>query len=114
MFRANSFTLTSKRFVIACVALWLATFAYFSRNVPLSIYADPFGLWHTTEPRKIYDNERLSKYLLAQHYVPKRFDGLLVGPSLCANLDTRQLRNYRVYNLSVAGGNASELKHILA
>jgi hypothetical protein len=116
MRRLNFSILTSRvsprRFAAALALLAAVTFAVVNAHIPFSLALDPFGLWRDTGPRRILTNERLSKYLLAQRYVPMNFDGVLIGPSFSANMDTRQITGSRLYNLSVNGANITELRQI--
>lgn len=70
-------------------------------------HADPFGLFTFDAHRPVYGNERLSKYLLARHYVPENFSGLLIGTSMTLNWNI-ELDQYKVYNMSISGGNYPE------
>lgn len=104
--------MTSRRFFLAglglvlCLALGLLGF-----NVAM----DEFGLFGVrTGEIRIWGYERASKFLLAQHYVPERFEGLLTGSSSAdMMMDTRKLGGYAVYNLAVTGGNICEVKRIV-
>jgi lysophospholipase L1-like esterase len=58
----------------------------------------------------IWSNERVSKYLLSYKYIPSNFEGLLIGPSLSDNLNTKSINDIKIYNGSITGGNISELK----
>ncbi len=72
-----------------------------------------FGLFgnETGEKFRIYHNERTTKHLYSYSYIPNNFDGILVGPSLSGiNKDTKFLNNGNIYNLSLKGGNISELR----
>jgi hypothetical protein len=93
-------------------ATWLAMLLITNSHVPAAIRHDPFGLWGDSGPRRIYTDERMSKYLLARRYVPENFDGILMGPSYSANIDPSHIEGTRLYNLSINGGNAYELKHV--
>jgi len=116
MRRPNFSILTSRipprRFVLTLVLLAVAAFCVVNAHIPFSLALDPFALWHGDGPRLVLANERMNKYLLAHRYVPRNFDGVLIGPSLSANFDTRKIAARRIYNLSVNGGNATELRHI--
>jgi hypothetical protein len=74
----------------------------------LNYESNDFGLWRHRDHARIWALEKTSKYLLAHRYVPENFDAILIGPSVSANLDTRQIRGYKVYNLSMSGGNITE------
>ncbi|RJP75604.1 MAG: hypothetical protein C4522_20560 [Desulfobacteraceae bacterium] len=104
--------MTSKRFSIILIAVLIigTTYQYFWYAI-LNLYYDPFGLWHSHEEKKIYQNERTTKYLMSLRYVPENFDGILTGPSVSANLDTRRLKTHKIYNLSINGGNVTEINH---
>jgi hypothetical protein len=93
-------------------ATWLAMLLITNSHVPAALRHDPFGLWRDSGPRRIYTDERTSKYLLARKYVPENFDGVLMGPSYSANIDPSHIEGTRLYNLSINGGNAYELKHV--
>ncbi|MEK9969180.1 MAG: hypothetical protein VW600_08580 [Ferrovibrio sp.] len=93
-------------------ATWLVMLLAMNSHVPAAVVSDAFGLWHDSGPRRIYTNERLSKYLLARRYVPGNFDGVLMGPSFSANINPQDLAGLRLYNLSINGGNAYEQKHV--
>lgn len=79
----------------------------------LNVLTDEFGLWGVRQTVRIWQQERMSKYLLAQRYVPENFDRLLVGPSYSNNLDPRGFHRQGVYNLSVDGANIAEIKRLL-
>ncbi len=99
--------MTSKSFLLgvtgfaATVALG---FAAFNR------WQDDFGLFGPNVPKRIWDLEKSSKYLLSFRYIPQNFEALLIGPSLSDRMDTRDLQGYRIYNLSMDGANATELR----
>lgn len=61
----------------------------------------------------IWQNERTTKYLLSYNYIPSNFNGILFGPSVSDNLNTKLIKNYRIYNASLNGGNISEIKLIV-
>jgi len=79
-----------------------------------NLYLNPYGIFGNMKGRAvtIYNNERTSKYLLSFNYIPSNFDGVLIGPSVSDNLDTRDLLPYRVYNASLNGGNIMGLARI--
>jgi len=56
----------------------------------------------------VYDNERTTKYLFSYNYIPRNFDGLLIGSSASANWNTSDLSGIRMYNASINGANISE------
>lgn len=71
---------------------------------------DRYGLFENVAGKKyvVYANERSTKFLLSYNYIPTNFDGLLVGPSISDNWDTGALSNFRIYNVSIVGGNITE------
>ncbi len=73
---------------------------------------NPYGLFGNVKGKeiKIIEYEKSSKYLMSFNYIPQNFEGLLVGPSLSANLNTKNIKDYKIYNISMAGANISELK----
>ena len=77
-----------------------------------NLYFDKFGLVKQKDEILITDNERYSKYLLSYKYIPENYNGILIGPSVSANLNTSNISNYKIYNSSINGGNFSELKLI--
>lgn len=100
--------MTSKIF-FACAAGILALLVL--PFVAFNFLNDDFGLFWSDAPRRIWLQEKTSKYLMSYRYIPRNFDGLLIGPSYSdGSMDTRRLQGYRIYNLSMEGANATELK----
>jgi hypothetical protein len=87
-----------------------ATLLACSAIAAINAALDPYGLFRDTRgrPLRVITNERTSKYLLAQRYVPENFDAVLVGTSISSNWDTRRVSGYRMYNCSLNGANISE------
>ncbi len=87
---------------LAITALWVGVVVHF----------DEFGLFRDVKNRelRIYGSERLSKYLFSYHYIPEKFNAVLIGPSLSDIIDTREFKSCRMYNLSITGGNSQELR----
>jgi hypothetical protein len=54
----------------------------------------------------------VGKYLLSSRYVPANFDGILIGSSMTANWNLSRLKQRRIYNESINGGNIAEEKAI--
>lgn len=82
----------------------------------LNIYLNEFGLFtkKNKKEHRVYINERRSKYLFSFNYIPKNFDGILVGPSLSAiEMNTKDIQNNKIYNLSINGANISEQKLLI-
>jgi hypothetical protein len=80
----------------------------------LCTLGDPFYLFGRAPLRgadvSFYDNERLFKYWLAQHFVPGAYDKVILGPSYTASLDPAgEPGGEGVYNLSFRGANSGEM-----
>lgn len=103
--------MTSKRFLIAVFAGWALVMAII---VPFNLYVDIYGVFRPAAGRhlSVYGEERVAKYLHSYRYITDNFDGVLLGSSLSDNLDTHELRGYRVYNASISGGNVEDLRPI--
>jgi hypothetical protein len=103
------FTVTSKRFIgnffagVACVACVV---------IPINLSIDLYGLFRAPNGRKLVvsGEERIAKYLYTYRYIPTNFDGVLLGSSVTDNFDTREISGYRLYNVSINGGNAADLR----
>lgn len=104
--------------------LLLTTFgvlALFGANLLLTYQLDVFGILRDPHDRRLATNglhvastdDRISKYLLNQRYVPSNFDGLLIGSSTTGNWNPDLIHGYRIYNESLAAGNASEEKALV-
>ncbi len=102
--------MTSKKFIITTTIIYLALF---SATVITNYYLDDFGLFHSHSERRIWAREKTSKYLMSYKYIPENFDAVLVGSSVSANLDTKKITSYKMYNLSMNSGNITELKYPL-
>lgn len=81
--------------------------------VAINIYIDVFGLFLGRKHRRVYTNERTSKYLLSFRYIPENFNGFILGPSLSANLDPTQIQRFKIYNASIMGANISDLHYLV-
>ncbi|MBX2916016.1 MAG: hypothetical protein KF856_12170 [Cyclobacteriaceae bacterium] len=84
--------------------------------IVLNVAIDFYGLfWRDGKSGiSIYSDERTSKYLLAHRYVPNNFNVYLLGPSLSANINTKEFAAERIYNLSMMGANITEQYAVLA
>ena len=84
-------------------------------NILLNMRLDIYGLFRDTHGRRlgVIDNERRTKLLLSQRYVPENFDGVLIGSSVSNNWNTGAIRNFRIYNESLDGGTISEEKLLI-
>ena len=102
--------MTSKKFLITSVIIYLGLFF---ATVTINYYLDDFGLFRSHSERRIWAREKTSKYLMSYKYIPDNFDAVLVGSSVSANLDTRKITSYKMYNLSMNSGNITELKYPL-
>jgi hypothetical protein len=79
--------------------------------IAFNFVEDDFGLFGFKHDKRIWTLEKTSKYLLSFRYIPQNFEGLLIGPSYSGGyIDTRKLSEYKIYNLSMDAGNASELR----
>ena len=100
--------MTSKTYLRAVGVMLLGLVLPF---VLYNLYQDDFGLFWSSGPKRIWTLEKTSKYLMSFRYIPQNFDGLLIGPSFSdGSMDTRNLSGYRIYNLSMDSGNATELR----
>jgi hypothetical protein len=83
--------------------------------VLINFQIDLFGLFHSTKGKSIsiFSDERSAKYLLAHRYVPENFDAYILGPSLSANINPKDVKGIKVYNLSMMGANITEQKAVL-
>lgn len=98
---------SKKYFISILVALIVGLSAIGFINYQINL----FGLYGNVEGRSItiHASERTSKYLLSYNYVPANFQGILIGPSLSANINTKSRPAAKVYNCSILGANMSEL-----
>ena len=102
--------MTFKKYVqlsLLFTLFWVGLFALFN------YIQDDFGLFRkNSTKRRIWVQEKTSKYLMSYNYIGNNFDGILIGSSVSANLNpTFLLPKYKVYNLSMNGGNITELKY---
>ncbi|PAC29201.1 hypothetical protein [Flectobacillus sp. BAB-3569] len=79
----------------------------------LNYYIDIFGLFRGTLNRKVYINERTSKFLFSYRYIPDNFNAVLIGPSLSANINPQHFEGLNVYNASIMSANISELNLLM-
>jgi hypothetical protein len=99
----------SRNWILLTVLLALAGAAV---NLLMDIRLDIYGLFRDTHGRRlgVIDNERRTKLLLNQRYVPENFNAVLIGSSVSDNWRTNNIGKFRVYNESIDGGNVSEEK----
>ncbi len=76
----------------------------------IDVQIDFYGVFgrDADEPRHVVSNDRATKYMHTFRYVPSRFDGMLLGSSVCENLDTSLIPGHRVYNACLGGGDGTE------
>ena len=103
--------MTSKKYIITAGLIFaFVSVAYTGVNV----YLNDFGLWRSRDSIRIWGFERTSKYLLAKRYVPENFEGILIGSSVSDNLNTKLIDQRKFYNLSINGGNITELQLLVS
>ncbi len=102
--------MTSKKFIVISTVLILILL---SLQGLFFYQKDFFALFHKSTSQRIWGLEKTSKYLLAHKYIPENFDALLIGPSMSANLNPEELTGANFYNLSMQGGNVTEVKAAL-
>jgi hypothetical protein len=80
----------------------------------VNYYIDPYGLFGNRNPAdvKVYGNDRTSKHLMSYKYIPENFDALWLGPSLSANINTKEAEEMKIYNASIMAANITELSAI--
>ncbi|GJL65831.1 MAG: hypothetical protein NPIRA05_08020 [Nitrospirales bacterium] len=89
--------------------VFVTTFSFVGINFTLN----DFGLFRDRDAIRIWTEEKTSKYLFSYEYIPKNFEGVLIGPSVSANVDTKNIQHFKIYNLSMVSANISELKFAL-
>ncbi|MFC4870946.1 hypothetical protein [Negadavirga shengliensis] len=97
-------------FTVLGISLFICLFMT-ALNYAINIY----GLFKPEVPveMSVFADERQSKYLLAHRYIPSHFDGVILGPSLSANLDPEPFSFGRFYNASIMGGRVTPLKTLM-
>jgi hypothetical protein len=93
----------------------IVTLAVALVNVLVNVRLDIYGLFRDTHGRHlgVIENDRRTKFLLSERYVPENFNGVLIGSSVSNNWNTSAIRMFRVYNESIDGGNISEEKLLI-
>src|SRR5258708_6126067 len=83
--------------------------------VGFNIALDIYGLYRPTHGRHlvVYGDPRVANHLLSVHYIPKNFDSLLIGFSVSANGDVKPIERLHMYNHSLNGGTAIEIKALV-
>ena len=103
--------MTSKKFVKNLLSFILLVITLI---VVVNIYVNEFGLFGNVRNSeyRVHAYEKTTKYLYSFNYIPSNFDGILVGPSFSDQMmDTKKIENHKIYNLSMNGGNITELKY---
>jgi hypothetical protein len=72
-------------------------------------FLDVFGLFGFREKVRVYGEERFSKYLMSFNYIPRHFEGMILGPSLSANLDPEPFPDEHYFNASIMGARMSNM-----
>jgi hypothetical protein len=82
--------------------------------ITFNVYMNDYGLLGDVRGRLIpvYTNERTTKYLFSYNYIPSNFEGLVLGASVANNLNTKDVKQYKIYNGSLSGANYTELSLI--
>jgi hypothetical protein len=99
----------------------LAIIVLFGLNFLLTYRLDVYGILRDPHGRRLATSglhipttdDRISKYMLNQRYVPSNFDGLLIGSSTTGNWNSDLIHGFRIYNESLAAGNAAEEKALI-
>jgi hypothetical protein len=102
--------MTNKKFLFSYIFISLAVVALI---IGVNCYIDIYGLFRGKKDRNIYINERTTKYLFSLRYIPENFEGVILGPSLSANLNPEAIKEYKIYNASIMGVNISELNILI-
>lgn len=71
--------------------------------VGFTVWVDIFGVFGISKNVRVYGEERISKYLMAFRYIPEHFNGIILGPSLSANVDPTPLKDFNFFNASLMG-----------
>jgi len=104
--------MTARKFLLRCTLVVILLTVVL---VAINAYVDLYGLFRPVAGRSIsiYSDERTAKYLLAHRYVPENFEGYILGPSLSANINPKEIHEYKIYNLSMMGANITEQKAVV-
>jgi hypothetical protein len=90
--------------------LWrtlLLTVAMSCAFVWVTVRTDLLGL-HGRSDVRIHAVSRFSIYLMAYRFIPENFNGLLLGNSQAAVLDTAKIHSYKIFNAAIIFSNISE------
>ena len=104
--------MTTRKF---CLIVFTLSLIILTGFVAANYAIDLYGLFHNVKGRSIsiYSDERTTKYLLAHNYVPYNFEAYIIGPSLSANLNPKEIADHKIYNLSMMGANITEEKAVV-
>lgn len=102
--------MTSKRFLFGVGGVVVVTLLAI---VSTNYYLNLFGLFRSESSLRIWVDEKTSKYLMSFRYVPENFEGAIIGPSVSTNMQTKNIEGFKIYNLSMNGGNISEIKYAI-
>lgn len=102
--------MTYKKFLSFYVIITLAIVGVV---VGINCYVDIYGLFRGKKERTVYINERTTKYLFSYRYIPENFEGFIMGPSLSANLNPEDVKDFKIYNASIMGANVTELSYLV-
>lgn len=102
--------MTSKKFLIRYAIIMAVLIGLIAS---INYYIDIYGLFRGKKERKVYANERTSKYLFSMRYIPENYEGVIAGPSLSDNLNPDAIKGYKIYNASIMGINVTEMNYLL-
>lgn len=81
--------------------------------VGFTVWVDIFGVFGISKNVRVYGEERISKYLMAFRYIPEHFNGIILGPSLSANVDPTPLKDFNFFNASLMGARVQTMIPLL-
>ncbi|MCH2022500.1 MAG: hypothetical protein MK207_08495 [Saprospiraceae bacterium] len=100
--------MTSKNFLRNTI--FLTTFSLVLIGL-FNFKLDIYGIFgnRNTKSIRVFHNEHKSKTLMMYKYVPQNFSSILLGPSLSANINTKEYPEEKIYNGSVMAHNISDM-----
>jgi hypothetical protein len=110
--------MTNRRWLLTTM---LTILSLLGANLLLIYKLDIYGILRDPHGRRLASSglhsasadDRISKYMLNQRYVPANFDSLLIGSSTSGNWNTDLIQGFHMYNESLAAGNSSEEKTLV-
>lgn len=102
----KEFDIYFKLLIPACLLMALVL-------VIVNIRIDIFGVFGYKKNTRVYGEERISKYLMGFRYIPENFEGVILGPSLSANIDPAPIDHMRYYNASLMGARIQTILPLL-